>query len=280
VFRFGRFQGHVEEAGRVLPQAVHSADLPPAKLAVPGGLRDNRLRKVSLSVLTTARRDPVLVLDVVLPGDAGAADVVEFMAPTTVDRGEIGVDGRPVTSWLTDQLGVSAPLAFGRNVHQDSARMVDRLGTVVRTRADALEAATQEERERRDRILTAVLAIGSLIALPPALLLAFFGVTSPDIDPTVSILNLGRYWVAYALAWLPFTLIVSAGFWLRRRIRMHNPRLSSPGGDLVEVPARVRVPAQRTGGDDHTTGSEAAGGCRGAALPGGSEPLPPVGTKA
>jgi hypothetical protein len=163
---------------------------------------------------------------------------------------------------------------------KNSSRMVDRLGTVVRTRADALEAATQEERERRDRILTAVLAIGSLIALPPALLLAFFGVTSPDIDPTVSILNLGRYWVAYALAWLPFTLIVSAGFWLRRRIRMHNPRLSSPGGDLVEVPARVRIPVQRTGENDHTTGSEAAGGSRGAALPGGSEPLPPVGTKA
>jgi hypothetical protein len=101
----------------------------------------------------------------------------------------------------------------------NTSRMVDRLAAVIQTRAAVLDAATQDEHERRGRVFNVMLAVGSLLALPPSLLLAFFGVTSPDVDPARSVLDLGRYWLAYGLAWLPFGALLLVGFLLRRRIR-------------------------------------------------------------
>ncbi|MGH3681808.1 MAG: hypothetical protein ACRDT2_16365 [Natronosporangium sp.] len=205
-------------------------------------------------------------------------------------------DARRLVSELSDRLGeVQLDLSFGVEAYVDSvliselvvesyqssmrmasdldvglantSRMVDRLASVIRARAAVLDAATQDERERRSRVFNVVLAVGSLIALPPSLLLAFFGVTSPDVDPTRSVLDLDRYWFAYGLAWLPFAVLLLAGFLLRRRIRRHS-RLVRAGDQEKDPPgtvpslvpsSRPPVPTQPDGsagphGSDHAGG--------------------------
>ncbi|MFI7414017.1 hypothetical protein ACIBU0_35735 [Streptomyces sp. NPDC049627] len=107
----------------------------------------------------------------------------------------------------------------------NTSRIVERVDAVLATRRVDLETASQQYAERRDRMLTAAIAVGSLIALPPALLLAFFGVNSSDVDPSRSILDVQHYGVAYAIAWLPFLLLIAAGLIARHRISL---RLSAP----------------------------------------------------
>ncbi|WP_405677684.1 hypothetical protein OG292_24900 [Streptomyces sp. NBC_01511] len=107
----------------------------------------------------------------------------------------------------------------------NTSRIVERVNAVLATRRVDLETASQEYAEGRDRVLAAVIAAGSVFALPPALLLAFFGVNSSDVDPRRSILDLNHYGVAYAIAWLPFLLLIAAGLVARRRISL---RLSAP----------------------------------------------------
>lgn len=128
----------------------------------------------------------------------------------------------------------------------NTSRMVDRLASVIRARAAMLDAADQDERERRGRVFNVVLAIASLIALPPSLLLAFFGVASPDVDPSRSIVDLGQYWLPYVLAWVPFAVLLIIAFVLTWRIRS-TPRLAGFNG--VEAEFAATVPAPR-GGDD------------------------------
>lgn len=129
---------------------------------------------------------------------------------------------------------------------ENTSRMVGRLADVIRARAAVLEAATQEEQERRGRVFNLMLALGSLVALPPSLLLAFFGVASRDIDPGRSILDLSRYWIAYGLAWLPFVGLFLIGFMLRRRIRQRSRLVD--GDDHGEAPVgRVTFPAPPAG---------------------------------
>lgn len=184
-------------------------------------------------------------------------------------------DARRLVTQLSSRLGeVQLDLSFGVEAYADSvlipeqlvdsfhtsmreaaqldtgltntSRMVDRLAAVIRARAAVLDAATQDERERRSRVFNVMLAVGSLIALPPSLLLAFFGVTSPDVDQARSILDLGRYWLVYGLAWLPFAALLLAGFLLRRRIRASSRlvELDDQDGDL---PGTLAVPAPRAG---------------------------------
>jgi hypothetical protein len=119
-------------------------------------------------------------------------------------------------SSLRDRLDLKTSLA-------NTSRMVERLGTVIQARTSILAAAVQEQRERQDRVLSILLAIGSILAFPPTLLLAFFSVNSTDVDPKQSILDLSLYWPAYALAWIPFTSLLVIGFLLRRRARTRMP---------------------------------------------------------
>jgi hypothetical protein len=102
---------------------------------------------------------------------------------------------------------------------EHTSRMLQRLDSVIELRRSALESALQEQRERRDRVVSAIVAVGSLIAVPPAILLAFFGVNATQVDSGRSIFDLHRYWGAYMLAWLPYVLLVAIGFVLQRRIR-------------------------------------------------------------
>jgi hypothetical protein len=146
----------------------------------------------------------------------------------------------------------------------NTSRMVDRLSAVIHARAAVLDAATQDEHERRNRVFNVMLAVGSLLALPPSLLLAFFGVTSPDVDPTRSVLDLGQYWLAYGLAWLPFGALLLVGFLLRRRIRgssrLVGTALDGDPEDRLVVPVTHAVPAPRVGGEPDPQPSAWKGG--------------------
>ncbi|AQS65751.1 hypothetical protein B1H29_01270 [Streptomyces pactum] len=118
----------------------------------------------------------------------------------------------------------------------NTSRIVERVDAVLATRRVDLETAAQQYAEDRDRVLAAVIAVGSVIALPPALLLAFFGVNSSDVDPRRSILDVQHYGVAYAIAWLPFLLLILVGLVARRRISLS---LSAPDAVTTD-PRRTR----------------------------------------
>lgn len=101
----------------------------------------------------------------------------------------------------------------------NTSRIVEHVAAVIQYRHVALEAAVQEYRERRDKVFTTVIAIGSLLALPPALLLAYFGVNSTDIHSNFSIFDLHHYGVVYLVAWVPFIVLALAAAVMRHRIR-------------------------------------------------------------
>jgi hypothetical protein len=103
---------------------------------------------------------------------------------------------------------------------QDSSRMLDRRGSVIQARRTALEAADQDQVDRRDRVFSTILAVGTLLALPPTLLLSFFALNP---GPRKSIFDFRGHLGAYLLAWIPFILLVVVGYVLRRRIRSEVP---------------------------------------------------------
>jgi hypothetical protein len=117
-------------------------------------------------------------------------------------------------SSLRDALGI-------RDSLENSARMVGRLA--------------------RDRTISGLAAAATLIALPPTLLLAFFGVNGSNVDEKRSILDLGTYGVAYPPAWLPFVILVVIGCPLLRRADGGSGELLAPPDD-----GPVPVPAPRT----------------------------------
>lgn len=175
---------------------------------------------------------------------------------------EAYVDSVLIPDLLVDSFQASMRMAADLNTGlTNTSRMVDRLATVIRARAAVLDAATQDEQERRSRVFNVLLAAGSLIALPPSLLLAFFGVTSPDVDPARSVLDLDRYWLAYGLAWLPFAALLLAGFLLRRRIRRGSRlvRLDHPDGDPA-APLVVPVPRTPAPPDRHPSPARSESG--------------------
>jgi hypothetical protein len=100
---------------------------------------------------------------------------------------------------------------------RNTSQMLERLQSVIQTRLSALDTAVKEQQERRSRAFSGMIAAGTLIALPPTLLLAFFGANSLEVDENRSVLDLSHYWIAYLLAWLPFTALVLVGFATMRR---------------------------------------------------------------
>ncbi|MFD9007302.1 hypothetical protein ACFV0T_41330 [Streptomyces sp. NPDC059582] len=139
-------------------------------------------------------------------------------------------------SSLRDALGI-------RDSLDNSARMVERLTSVINARSAALDAALAERDDRRDRTVSGLVAAATLIALPPTLLLAFFGVNGTDVDSHRSILDLHSYGAAYALAWLPFVALFLVGFLLLRRVSGRSGSLLDQSDD-----GRVTLPAPRNPG--------------------------------
>ncbi|MEU0026379.1 hypothetical protein [Streptomyces sp. NPDC006335] len=107
-------------------------------------------------------------------------------------------------SSLRDAFGIRASL-------DNSARMVERLTSVISARSAALDAELSERDDRRDRTVSVLVAVATLIALPPTLLLAFFGVNATTVNPHRSIFD-PRYLPAYLLAWVPFLVLAVIGY--------------------------------------------------------------------
>ncbi|MFI2719663.1 hypothetical protein ACH5AI_25520 [Streptomyces collinus] len=133
-------------------------------------------------------------------------------------------------SSLRDALGI-------RDSLENSARMVERLTSVISARSAALDAELAERDDRRDRTVSGLVAAATLIALPPTLLLAFFGVNGTNVDEHRSILDMRAYGTAYALAWLPFVLLVVIGWILLRRVGTRSGSLlPAPDDAFAPVP--------------------------------------------
>lgn len=64
----------------------------------------------------------------------------------------------------------------------NTSRIVERVAAVLDSRHALLSASVQAYTERRDRIFAGAIAIGSLLALPPTLLLAYFGTNSTNVN--------------------------------------------------------------------------------------------------
>ncbi|WP_328979117.1 hypothetical protein [Streptomyces canus] len=134
-------------------------------------------------------------------------------------------------SSLRDALGIPDSL-------DNSARMVERLTSVISARSAALQAQLAERDDRRDRTVSALVAVATGIALPPTLLLAFFGANASDVDNRRSIFD-AHYLPAYLLAWLPFIALAVIGYLLLRRV-------SRRSGALMATPTAAPVPAPRS----------------------------------
>jgi hypothetical protein len=122
----------------------------------------------------------------------------------------------------------------------NTSRIVDRVAAVIESRRALLDASTAEYTERRGRIFATSVAIGSLMALPPALLLAFFGVNSTDVNDHSSILDLNRYGIVYLAVWLPFVTLVVIAAIMRRRVRLHMPEWYDIGRGARRTVFRLR----------------------------------------
>ncbi|MDN0198428.1 hypothetical protein [Streptomyces sp. S.PNR 29] len=158
---------------------------------------------------------------------------------------EAYVDSLLIPEMLMEGFQTSLGDALGiRDCLENSARMVERLTSVINARSAALDAELAERDDRRDRTVSGLVAAATLIALPPTLLLAFFGVNGTDVDDKRSILDLGAYGTAYALAWLPFVILVVIGYLLLRRVNTRSGSLLSPSDD---PPAPVPAPRSPSG---------------------------------
>jgi hypothetical protein len=137
------------------------------------------------------------------------------------------LDSILIPEYITEAFQRSMSQALGlRAGLEDSSRVLDRLGSVIQARRAALDAADQDEVDRRDRAFSTVLAVGTLLALPPALLLAFFAL---DSGTQRSAVDISAHLGAYALAWLPFIALVIVGYIWRRTIRAKAPQWDRNG---------------------------------------------------
>lgn len=177
------------------------------------------------------------------------------LAANSAARLESTGDARTLVSQLSDELNeAQLDLSFGVEAYTDgmllpelliwsfhrslsevngigevltnTSRMVERLGTVIQARAAIMDASAQEQNERRDRLFSVLIAVGSLLALPPGLLLAFFGANSSEVPAGTSMFDIQRYWLVYAIVWLPFLALLGLGMLLRRRIGRSVPHLA------------------------------------------------------
>jgi hypothetical protein len=133
---------------------------------------------------------------------------------------ETHIDSILIPEMVVEDFQGSLSKAVGiRESLENTSRMLQRVGTVISARVSKLQAGDRERTDQRDRLVAIFVAIASLLALPPALLLAFFGINSSNVSPDKSIFDLHVYWGAYVLAWLPFILLVSIGGLLYSRLR-------------------------------------------------------------
>jgi hypothetical protein len=143
---------------------------------------------------------------------------------------EAHIDSILIPEMVVEAFQNSLSKAVGiRESLDNTSRMLERVDTVISARLSKLEAGDRERIERRDRLVAIFVTTASLLALPPALLLAFFGTNASNVHPDDSIFDLHVYWGAYLLAWVPFILLVSVGGLLYSRLRRRVGALDSLG---------------------------------------------------
>ena len=120
--------------------------------------------------------------------------------------------------------------------------MLERLASVIQAKRLALDAAVQEQAERfqqqterRNRVFTTALAIVTLLAVPPAVLLAFFALNG---SVQHSLRHVSAHAGVYAAVWGPFIVLI-AGAWIARRFFKARPQ---PDTGKAETPS-VRRPS-------------------------------------
>ncbi|MDH6515429.1 hypothetical protein M2163_007592 [Streptomyces sp. SAI-135] len=153
---------------------------------------------------------------------------------------EAYVDSLLIPEMVMEAFQSSLRDAFGiRDSLDNSARMVERLTSVISARSAALNAELSERDDRRDRTVSALVAIATLIALPPTLLLAFFGANATTVNAHRSIFD-ARYLPAYLLAWVPFLVLAVVGY-------VRTARIGRRSGSLLTPPAPVPAPRPPSG---------------------------------
>jgi hypothetical protein len=122
---------------------------------------------------------------------------------------------------LCDAMGLGAAL-------DHSSRMLERLASVIQAKRLALDAAVQEQTERfqqqaerRDRVFATALAIVTLLAVPPALLLAFFALGG---NVQHSLQHVSAHAGVYAAVWGPFIALIGGAWIARRLFKARSPR--------------------------------------------------------
>lgn len=114
---------------------------------------------------------------------------------------------------LCNALGLGAAL-------DHSSRMLDRLASVIQAQRLALDTAFQKQSERRDKVFASTLAIVTLLAVPPALLLAFFALPG---NVQNSLRNVGSHGAAYGAVWGIFIIVIVTAWIARSLIRTRPP---------------------------------------------------------
>jgi hypothetical protein len=117
---------------------------------------------------------------------------------------------------LCDAMGLRTGL-------EHSSRMLERLSSVIQAKGLALDAAFQEQSEKRDQLFSGVLAIGTLLAVPPALLLAYFALGAGGSKALEFKTHVGPY----LIAWIPFIALVCGAWIWRHQIKAHSPQLET-----------------------------------------------------
>ncbi|MET7691629.1 hypothetical protein ABZT06_27220 [Streptomyces sp. NPDC005483] len=145
---------------------------------------------------------------------------------------EAYVDSLLIPDMVMEAFQSSLRDAFGiRDSLDNSARMVERLTSVISARSAALDAELSERDDRRDRTVSVLVAIATLIALPPTLLLAFFGVNATTVNTHRSIFD-AHYLPAYLLAWVPFLVLAAIGYVRMIRTGRRSGSLLTPAAPI------------------------------------------------
>lgn len=139
---------------------------------------------------------------------------------------------RALIADLSDRLDqLRLDISFGVAAYADTILMpeliVESYHSSLRNVASLAESLANTSRIVEHVAAVTVIAIGSLLALPPALLLAYFGVNSTDVHSNFSIFDLRHYGVVYLVAWVPFIALALAAAVMRHRIRPDASRYRS-----------------------------------------------------
>ena len=195
----------------------------------------------ALGVLYRARRDAFAAMEenqyasMTSIGDARAliSDLSARLNELQLDLSfgvEAYVDSVLIPELIIESFQGSLVSAFKLQEGLDNtSRMLQRLGSVIDARLSSLQTAVQARDERRSRIFSTAIAVGTVLALPPTLLLSFFGANATQVDPTRSMFDMDRYWRAYALAWVPFVLLLILIFCAQRLLGRADRIPAQPG---------------------------------------------------